>query len=272
MPKELNIKRTTKEDNSLISRKSFKTRFVLVIILIVFVVIVVLVNKTNNKTNQSNKDADNSNSESLTQDGDSQDIPIDNGITIVVDPGHGGRDPGKIGVNKAEEKDVNLSISLKLKDYLANLGYKVIMTREDDIGLYGESDRNKQLEDLKKRVEIVNNSDAFLAISIHQNSFTQENVKGAQVSYFGSSQESEIFANILQEQIKITINDGNKRLAKAETSYFMLKNTTCPIVIVECGFLSNNEEANLLIDESYQDKMAEAICSGLDTYVKIRNE
>ena len=102
-------------------------------------------------------------------------------VTIVIDPGHGGRDPGKVGVNGALEKDVNLAIALKLKDLLEQNDINVIMTRTEDIGLYSETDSNKKRVDLNKRVEIINNSDAAFAISIHQNSFSQENVKGAQV-------------------------------------------------------------------------------------------
>lgn len=193
------------------------------------------------------------------------------GITIVIDPGHGGRDPGKIGVNGALEKDINLSIALKLRDYLINSGYDIIMTREEDIGLYSQGDSNKKATDLKKRVEIINNSGSTIAISIHQNSFPDESCKGAQVFYFATSQESEILANIMQEQIKMEIQPNNKRLAKADTSYYMLKNTNCPIIIVECGFLTNNEEAELLLDSEYQEKMAKTIYQGLDTYFKVRN-
>lgn len=190
------------------------------------------------------------------------------GITIIVDAGHGGRDPGKIGVNDALEKDINLQIALKLKKHLEDSNYNVIMTREDDRGLYSEGDGNKKATDLQKRVEIINNSDAVLAISIHQNSFTQESSKGAQVFYYTSSEKSERFANIMQEQIKESLQDGNTRQAKANESYYMLKKTRCPIIIVECGFLSNYKEAELLITQDYQEKMAEAICLGLNTYIK----
>lgn len=197
-------------------------------------------------------------------------IPTSNGITIVVDPGHGGRDPGKVGLNGIIEKDINLSIALKLRDHLERNGYTVIMTRTEDVGLYSEGDNNKQVSDLQKRVEIINNSGATLAISIHQNSFQDESCKGGQVFYYGSSNESEIFANIVQEQIKMDLQTENTRLAKADTSYYILKNTTCPIVIVECGFLTNNQEAALLNDEDYQEKMAKTIYEGLDTYIKVK--
>ncbi len=189
-------------------------------------------------------------------------------ITIVIDPGHGGRDPGKVGVNYALEKDINLKISLKLKKLLEEKGYQIIMTREEDIGLYSEGDANKKRSDLNRRIKTINDSDAKFALSIHQNSFTQEYVKGAQVFYHGESVEGKKLAEILQEQIKETIKDGNHRKAKANQSYYMLKKTKCPLVIVECGYLSNHGEAALLITEEYQDKMAEAISLGVQEYLK----
>lgn len=193
-------------------------------------------------------------------------------VTVVVDPGHGGRDPGKEGVNGAKEKDINLKVALKLKKHLEDNKYNVIMTREEDVGLYSESDSNKHAADLKKRVELVNSSDAIVAVSIHQNSFPQESTKGAQVFYFTGSQEGERFAGIMQEQLKQTLQDGNKRKEKANDSYYMLKKTRCPIIIVECGFLSNYQEAELLTTDTYQEKLAEAIYLGLHTYIEQTKE
>ncbi|QHQ60082.1 N-acetylmuramoyl-L-alanine amidase [Anaerocolumna sedimenticola] len=188
-------------------------------------------------------------------------------VTIVLDAGHGGMDPGKVGVNGALEKDINLSITLKLKKLLEQNDIEVIMTRSDDSGLYSSGDSNKKSADMRKRVEIINNSNAVLAVSIHQNSFTQESIKGAQVFYYTSSDTGKEFAEIMQDQIKKSIQDGNKRVAKANDSYYMLRKTNCPIVIVECGYLSNYAEAALLTDEKYQDKMAWAIHLGLISYL-----
>lgn len=188
-------------------------------------------------------------------------------VTIVIDPGHGGRDPGKVGVNDVLEKDINLSISLKLRDILEEKNIKVILTREEDIGLYEETDSNKKRADLNKRIDIINTSDAAFAISIHQNSFTQENVKGAQVFYHSQSKEGERLALIMQEQIKKTLQDGNHRKAKANESYFMLKKTTCPLVIIECGYLSNRTEAELLNSNEYQEKLAMAVGNGVLEYL-----
>jgi N-acetylmuramoyl-L-alanine amidase len=193
-------------------------------------------------------------------------------ITVVIDAGHGGFDPGKVGVNKAKEKDINISIAYKLKSLLEQDGIDVIMTREDDNGLYKKTDKDKKRADMLKRVEIINSSDAVIAISIHQNSFTQGQYKGAQVFYYSKSEEGKILAETLQETIKSYINDGNKREAKSNSSYFILLHTNCPTVIVECGFLSNWEEANLLCENSYQEKMARAIHLGIHNYINIRNE
>ena len=250
-------------------KRNSYARFAVILLIILFVVLIIPLIKQIGRRDTGEPSKDDNNL--IATEDESKEIPVDNGITIVVDPGHGGRDPGKIGVNGALEKDVNLSISLKLRKHLEDNGYNVIMTREEDIGLYKDSDSNKKNADLRKRVDIINNSNASLAISIHQNSFEQESSRGAQVFYYGNSIESEVLANIIQEQIKIYVQPDNKRLAKAETSYYMLKNTKCPIVIIECGFLSNNEEASLLIDDDYQDKMAEAIYRGLDTYINVKD-
>lgn len=191
-------------------------------------------------------------------------------VTVVIDPGHGGRDPGKVGVNGALEKDINLSIALKLKELLIQNDVNVVMIREDDIGLYSENDSNKKAADMRKRVEIINTSGAMLAISIHQNSFTQESVKGAQVFYYSNSKEGKKYAEVMQNQLVKSLADGNKKKAKANDKYYMLKKTNCPIVIVECGYLSNYNEAELLLNDKYQEKLAWSIHLGLLTYMNER--
>lgn len=193
--------------------------------------------------------------------------PLISKCTVIIDAGHGGFDPGKVGVNNALEKEINLSIALKLKSLLEQNDVHVIMTRETDEGLYQESDSNKKNADLKKRVDIINSSDAVIAVSIHQNSFPQESSSGAQVFYHDKSPEGKILAEIIQEQIKQTIGDGNHRFAKSNESYYMLKKTECPLVIVECGFLSNWKEAELLIDDDYQARMAWSIHLGIMNYL-----
>lgn len=190
-------------------------------------------------------------------------------IIIAIDAGHGGFDPGKVGVNQAVEKDINLSIAKKLKEALEAKGFETVMTRESDEALHkeGQTKATKQ-EDMKKRVSLINESGATAAVSIHQNSFTEESSHGAQVFYHPQSEEGKQMALVLQAKIKECIADDNHREAKSNESYYMLKKTECPLVIVECGFLSNAKEAELLITDEYQQKMAEAIAAGISQYLE----
>lgn len=186
---------------------------------------------------------------------------------IVIDAGHGGDDPGKIGINDAKEKDINLSIALKLKKLLEKENIEVVLTRKDKNGLYSMGASNKKVEDMRKRCDIITEAMPVFTVSIHQNSYTEEYVKGAQVFYFGQSAEGKELAETLQESLRTHLDEENNRVAKANESYYLLKKTPTPTVIVECGFLSNTEEANLLITEEYQDKVAEAIRDGILTYL-----
>lgn len=188
-------------------------------------------------------------------------------LVVVIDPGHGGRDPGKVGVNKALEKDINLSVAKRLRDLLELNDIKVIMTREEDIDLYTGTGGSKKVADLSKRVEIIHSSNADMAISIHQNSFTSPEIRGAQVFYYSKSEQGKQLATILQEQLKTTLADGNHRMAKSNNDYFMLRKTQCPFVIVECGYLSNPREAALLLEGDYQEKLAWAIHLGVIRYI-----
>ncbi len=159
-------------------------------------------------------------------------------------------------MNNTLEKDINLCIAKKLKSLLELNDIKIIMTREEDIGLYSDSDSNKKRADMSNRLVVIQSNQADLAISIHQNSFTEEYVKGAQVFYHVKSPQGKKLAEMLQAQLKETIKDGNHRKAKSNDSYYMLKKTECPLVIVECGYLSNVKEADLLLKDEYQEKMA----------------
>lgn len=186
---------------------------------------------------------------------------------VAIDAGHGGFDPGKIGIKGDLEKDINLSIALKLKTLLEMNDCEVIMTRQTDTGLYDAGDSNKKASDMRKRVEIITQANPDIAISIHQNSFTQESIKGAQVFYHINSSEGKELADIIQEELKNTLNDGNHRVAKSNDTYYMLKKSNCPLVIVECGFLSNYKESELLVNEEYQEKVAWAIHLGIMNYL-----
>lgn len=188
-------------------------------------------------------------------------------IVIVIDPGHGGRDPGKVGKNNTLEKELNLEIAIKLQKLFKKDDIKVILTRDGDYGLYNESDSNKKSVDMRKRCEIINDSQAVLAISIHQNSYRSEGVKGAQVFFYSKSDEGKILAGNIQKKLIEIADPDNGRIEKANDNYFMLLNTDCPSVIVECGFLTNKEECALLSDDIYQDKIALAIYKGVMEYL-----
>ena len=188
------------------------------------------------------------------------------GLVIVIDPGHGGFDPGKIGINDQLEKDLNLAISLKVRDRLEAAGARVIMTRETDRDLAGEGDTNKKKSDMRNRITAINEAGADLCISIHQNSYPSEKIKGAQVFYYSASEEGKKIAAFLQKSLIEKLADGNRRREKAEDSYFLLRKSECPAVIIECGFLSNWQEAMNLGDEYYQSRLAEAIREGLEQY------
>lgn len=184
-------------------------------------------------------------------------------VCIVIDAGHGGDDPGKIGINKEKEKDINLKIAKELQKLLEEEGIKVVMTRTDDAGLYQQSSNNKKVEDMRKRCEIITEAKPVFTVSIHQNSYPQESVSGAQVFYYGQSQEGKKLAETLQKTLVEQLDPKNHRQAKANESYYLLKKTPSPTVIVECGFLSNYKEAELLKTEEYQKKVAEAVKTGI---------
>lgn len=187
-------------------------------------------------------------------------------ICVVIDAGHGGSDPGKVGINDQLEKDINLEIADYLKQFLQAEGITVVMTRVGDNGLYDENASNKKVQDMKKRLEIIEDADPALVVSIHQNSYHEEYVKGAQVFYYETSQNSRQLARVIQEQLR-SLDPENKREAKGNDSYFLLKKTSEPIVIVECGFMSNREEAEELATPWYQEKLAWNIYLGIMKYL-----
>ncbi len=189
---------------------------------------------------------------------------------VVIDAGHGGKDGGAVSVLGDAEKEINLAIGLMLKDKLQKKGVGVIMTRDTDAGLYNEIDSNKKVADMKKRCQIINESGADLMISIHQNNYQSEGVRGAQVFYYSDSPEGEKAAGILQNHLRDNLDKENGRKAKANDNYYILKNVECPAVIAECGFLSNYEEAELLKSEAYQEKVADALCDGICEYLEIK--
>lgn len=190
-----------------------------------------------------------------------------NKTTIVIDVGHGGSDPGKVGIQGIKEKDVNLAIARYLKDYLIAEDYTVYMTRETDQGLYDESVSNKKKSDLSNRIQFVQKKNASCMISIHQNSYPDTIQHGAQTFYYEGREEDKNFAQYVQDSL-LTFDPSNTRQIKSSTSYYILKNTQVPSILIECGFLSNPEETANLTDPNYQKRIAYAIAIGTCRYLR----
>lgn len=188
-------------------------------------------------------------------------------VRVALDAGHGGADPGKIGINGALEKDVNLQITLLVKRYLEAQDIEVILTRETEEGLYDADASNKKVQDMKRRIEKIAETDPAITVSIHQNSYPEEYVKGAQVFYYTNSAEGQKLAQLVQTSLIERVDPDNHRQIKPNDSYYMLKKAPTPIIIVECGFLSNSDEAVKLCDPTYQQRVAWAIHMGILQYL-----
>ena len=184
-------------------------------------------------------------------------------ITVVVDAGHGGVDPGKVSAEGVLEKNINLAIAQKLKVFLEAADVRVVLTRTDEAGLYGEKQGNKKIADMKERCRIIEESGAALVVSIHQNSYHDASVRGPQVFYYTHSETGRALAETIQASFTGLLGEGNRRTAKGNSDYYLLLHVAQPIVIVECGFLSCPEEAANLCDAAYQERVAWAIHIGI---------
>lgn len=187
---------------------------------------------------------------------------------IVVDPGHGGIDPGMLGIGNLEEKKINLEVSLRLKKALEEKGFTVVMTREEDKGLYDESSNSKKSQDMQRRIAMINEAKPVLTVSVHQNSYQDSSVRGPQVFYFQHSAEGEKLAKAIQQSLNTELGVERPREAKSNTTYYLLKRSEGTLVIAECGFLTNPDEAALLQTEEYQEKVAAALAEGVVTYLE----
>lgn len=178
-------------------------------------------------------------------------------VDVILDAGHGGKDPGKVGVNQALEKEINLAIVKKIEAILKEREISVHLTRD------GDEINGSQVEDLQMRTNQINEIRPVFVVSVHQNSYSSEEIHGAQVFYYEASEEGKMIAEIMQKHLK-ELDPENHRQAKGNSNYYLLNRTEVPTVIVECGFLSNYEEANKLITEEYQQQMAEKIADGIE--------
>lgn len=204
--------------------------------------------------------------------------------TLVIDPGHGGIDGGAVSADGVSEKNINLAIALELQRLAERDGWRVVMTRSKDQGLYTgvENDGTEQMEitgrrsirslkteDLRERRRIIDTTEPTLALSIHLNSFKEDpRVHGAQTFYSSAAAEaveekSKLLAGRVQEALVAGLDDGTERTPLGKKNVLLLKEPTVPTVIVECGFLSNREEAKKLADENYQKKIASLIYDGI---------
>lgn len=182
---------------------------------------------------------------------------------IIIDAGHGAPDGGAVGKNSLES-EINIQIAKKLEQELTERGFTVVMTRDGEDGL----DKKKKT-DMNMRLEIMKNEPADMFVSIHINKFYQSKYRGAEVLYSSKFTQSTLLAQLIMDKIKeIDPKNQTRSIKQAENSLFLMKNATVPAVIVECGFLSNPQEEKLLLTDSYQSRIASAICDGITEYYK----
>jgi N-acetylmuramoyl-L-alanine amidase len=197
---------------------------------------------------------------------DSWNLPL-TGKVIYLDPGHGGPDGGAVG-GSTLEKDVSLSITLLVRDYLQEQGALVLVTREKDVDLADESIKGysrRKADDLRKRVKMINESEADLFLSIHLNAIPSARWRGAQTFYNGKFIENENAARFIQDELRRNL-ENTERKAKPIDGVYLLENADKPGALVEVGFLSNPQEESLLSTEVYQEKIAASIYNGILRY------
>lgn len=189
--------------------------------------------------------------------------------TIVIDPGHGGVDGGATGIGGVVEKDINLQIGLKLRDIFQMNGYQVVMTRDTDKSIHssGKNLSQQKKSDMQNRLKIIENTPNSITISIHQNLYEESKYSGAQMFYGRVNEESKLLASAIQKRFVANLQKDNKReIKEAQKNLYLMYYAKTPIVLVECGFLSNPVESALLSDDTYQNKVAFTIFCGIMDY------
>lgn len=191
------------------------------------------------------------------------------GMKIVIDAGHGGIDGGVTGLTTGKkESDLNLEISLVLKERLESNGFDVTLTRKTEGGLYDVATKGFKRRDMQRRKEIIEDTKPVFTLSIHQNFYPSKSVRGGQVFYNAKDYKSVRLAKALQEELNgLYAKDGAKARKEKAGEYYMLECTTYPSVIVECGFLSNAKDEALLTDGTWQGVFADSIVSAVMKYV-----
>ncbi len=195
---------------------------------------------------------------------------------IVIDAGHGGEDGGTQSADGTLEKEINLAISMKLNTLLTEKGFKTVMTRDGDYLIYDEGSsamREKKVSDIHNRMKIVEESGSCILLSVHQNYFTESKYSGTQVFYSKNNPDSKILADAIQKSVVSALQpDNTRQIKESGTDIYLLYHSEVPSVMVECGFMSNEAEADKLKDEEYQQNMAQAIADGLISYIESNPE
>lgn len=194
-------------------------------------------------------------------------------VTVVIDAGHGGEDGGTSSTSGLRESGLNLEISLRLNDLLHFLGVKTVMVRQTDISVYteGTTIAQKKVSDIHNRVKLVEETPNALLVSIHQNHFSEEKYRGAQVFYAATDGSQEL-AEQIQAAIATQVDTNNHRECKKAQDIYLLTHVSCPAVLVECGFLSNPAETKLLQDPDYQKKLAATLAVCIASYTEEPDE
>ena len=190
---------------------------------------------------------------------------------IIIDAGHGGEDPGAIGVDGSYEKDINLALAFELGEVLENEGYAVVYTRTEDKLLYTEEENIKgirKISDLKNRCKFAAEYPNAIFISIHMNSYSNPKYSGLQVYYSNANENSYNLASKIQTSVKTTLQENNNRLIKSGEGIYILENVTSPAVLIECGFMTNFEECEKLSKKEYRKQLSLAIVCGIIEYEK----
>ncbi len=193
---------------------------------------------------------------------------------IILDAGHGGRDAGAVGLSGVLEKDLNLDITLMLRDMLVFRGYKVVLTREDDTMRYDESiPLSKKAQDTRYRVDMMKKYENCIFVSIHMNKFVSEKYSGLQVYYSKNTPESlEIARGVQSLARELLQKDNNRQVKGANATIYVLDKASVPAILVECGFLSNAAENERLCDKEYRRDVASTLFLALDSHLQNQNK
>lgn len=194
----------------------------------------------------------------------------DGGMTVVLDAGHGGIDGGVTGVTTGEkESDINLAVAYAVKEKLTDMGFSVVMTRKTEGGLYGLPTKGFKRRDMERRKEIIQAADPVFVVSLHQNFYPSKSTRGAQVFYGAQSADGQRLAKCLQTSLNaLYAEEGVKGRNAAAADYFMLRCTSAPSVLIECGFLSSAADERLLTSPLFRARLASGIVTGIAAFLE----